>query len=230
MMKLSMGKRAVAIAIGVIAFDCLGASSSSAALIATFNGGVAEENSWRSAAGITALEDFEGFPIGTQIPNLPALGVEFDTLAGGGFPQIYNHFEANSPYGTQHLGNFPNGINAINRFDDIVLNVMSGKQITALGFWNGDGQADTLVASVFDSNMGLLGSIGAFKGTFAGFLSDVPIASVVFDGNTGDGWNHLDGLQTNSMRLVAVPVPATLPLFVPGLIMIGLFLYRRNWR
>ena len=196
------------------------------AAVMTFNGGVTEEAAWQAAAGNTVLEDFESYPIGAQLSGLPALGLGFSTLAGGGTPQIYNHHECcNSPYGTQHLGNFPNGINAINQFDDISMFVLSGSKVTALGFWNGDGQADTLVASFFDGSNNLLGTVGASKGTFAGILSDVAISRVVFDGNTGDGWNHLDGLQTN---LTPVPISSTLFLFAMGLSALGILQYRRS--
>jgi len=176
------------------------------------------ESTWQAAAGTTALENFETYSNGTQIASLPALGISFDTLAGGGHPQAYL-FSAITPHGPMHLGNFPNGINAINRWDDIVLRVLSGYEITALGFWNGDGQADTLVARAYDASNTLLGTVGAFKGRFAGFTSDIAISHVVFDGNTGDGWNHLDGLQTNATS--TVPEPATLALLGAGLAGLG---------
>lgn len=183
----------------VAAVLLLGSMSATAAFT-TFVGGATEEAQWRVAAGTTNLEDFQSFAPGAQINALPQLGVEFDELDGGGFPQINPHFEANTPYGQQHLGNFPNGVNEINRFDDIVMLTESGMVITAFGFYNGDGQLATMVASAYDAQNNLLGSVGAFKGAFAGVLSSVPIARVVFGGQTGDGWNHIDGLQTNAVR------------------------------
>ena len=89
----------------------------------SYNGGAAALCHNDSAAGTTVLENFESYGIGTQINSLPALGVGFETLAGGGHPNIYLHSADVTPYGRRHLGNFPNGINAINRFDDIVLTV-----------------------------------------------------------------------------------------------------------
>jgi hypothetical protein len=80
-----------------------------------------------------------------------------------------------------------------------------------MGFWNGDGQADTLVTFAYDTSGNLLGSVGAFTGTFAGFVSDTPIGWVRFEGDTGDGWNHLDGLQVN-----AVPEPSSALLIAFG--------------
>ena len=193
-------------------------STNSVAGFITYNGGSDAESVWQTAAGFTALDDFESYSVGAQISSLPALGIGFDTLAGGGFPTIYNHHECCvTPYGTRHLANFPNGINEINRWDDITLYVLPEYQVTALGFWNGDGQRDTLVASVYDASDNLLGSVGAYKGTFAGFISDVAIARVVFDGDTGDGWNHLDGLQTNVAARVSIPAPTTLALFFLGI-------------
>ena len=68
-------------------------------------------------------------------------------------------------------------------------------------------------ASAYDVNGVCLGEIGADKGRFAGFISDVAISRVVFDGNTGDGWNHLDGLQTNA----TVPIPGAVWLLSSGI-------------
>lgn len=111
------------------------------------------EAAWRVAAGTTHIEDFESYGVGTQFTQLPGLGVSFAELAGGGYPVIYQHFEPNvTPYGSKHLGNFPNGINAINRYAPIVLMPQPGLRLTALGFYNGDGQADTMVATAYDSN------------------------------------------------------------------------------
>jgi hypothetical protein len=184
------------------------------AAFVSFNGDTSAESNWQQAAGSTVLEDFESYSAGTQISSLPALGIEFDPLAGGGHPHAY--LFGGTPHGPMHLGNFPNGITEINRWDDIVLRVLPGYEITALGFWNGDGQSDTLVATAYDVSGTVLGSIGAFKGTFSGFTSDIGIARVVFNGNTGDGWNHLDGLQTNAVS--TVPVPAAVWLFGSGLV------------
>jgi len=198
------------------------ANNSALAAFVTYNGDSTTEINWQTAAGTTALENFESYSVGTQISSLPTLGISFDSLAGGGHPQAY--LFGGTPHGPIHLGNFPNGINAINRFDDIVLHVLPGYEITALGFWNGDGQSDTLVATAYDASDNILGSVGSFKGTFAGFTSDIAISRVVFDGNTGDGWNHLDGLQTNAVS--SVPVPATFWLFLSGLF--GLMKCRRK--
>ena len=99
--------------------------------------------------------------------------------------------------------------------------VLSGYNITAVGFWNGDGQADTLFASAYDANGVHLGDILVP----AGFISDVAISRVVFDGNTGDGWNHLDGLQTNA----TVPIPGAVWLLSSGIAsIVGIRLRRKK--
>ena len=201
-------------------FFAAGNNNAIAAFV-TFNGDSAAESNWQLAAGNTILENFESYSEGTKISSLPTLGISFDLLAGGGYPQAYSF--GGTPHGPMHLGNFPNGINAINQYDDIVLHVLPGYAINALGFWNGDGQSDTLIATAYDASNNILGSVGSFKGTFAGFVSDVAISRVVFGGNTGDGWNHLDGLQTNAS---IVPVPAASWLFLSGII--GLLRYRRR--
>jgi len=197
------------------------ANNNALAAFVTYTGNSAVELNWQIAAGTTTLENFESYTAGTQISSLPALGISFDPLAGGGYPQTYQF--GGTPHGPMQLGNFPNGINEINRWDDIVLRVLPGFEITALGFWNGDGQRDTLVATAYDASNNILGFVGSFKGTFAGFVSDIAISRVVFSGITGDGWNHLDGLQTNAIS--SVPVPAAFWLFLSGLV--ALLKYRR---
>ncbi len=174
-----------------------------------YEGNAASELEWQVAAAVTNLEDFESYSAGTQIDSLPALGINFDPLAGGGFPCTYSFTGTQTPHGKMQLGNFPNGINSINRWDDIVISASHGREITAMGFWNGDGQSDTMTAYVYDFADNLIGSIGAYRGQFAGFISDVPIWYVILDGDTGDGWNHVDGLQTN-----AVPEPLSGTLLV----------------
>lgn len=188
----------------------------------TFNGGTSEEADWRAAAGTTVLEDFESYAAGTQILSLPALGLSFDLLDGGGYPAAYNH-GGGPPYGPMHLGNFPNGIGGSNQFDDIVASVLPGYTITAFGYWNGDGQSDTLFATAYDKSDNVIGMIGAFKDTFAGVVADMPIARIVFDGTTGDGWDHLDALQTN---VAVIPEPSAVWLLLSGAV--GAWAIRRR--
>lgn len=212
---------------GLVGLGLVFATGSAFAGFQTYSGGLPEEAAWRSAVGTFALESFESYPGGTQIQSLPALGIAFDELAGGGYPQAY--FFGTTPYGPTHLGNFPNGINSINQWDDIVVHPLPGVTMTALAFWNGDGQADTLVARAYDSSGSLLGTIGAFHGTFAGFISSGSVTKIVFDGITGDGWNHLDGLQTSfvSGQDITVPEPPTALMLLSGAL--GLLCYRRKY-
>ncbi|MCC6642047.1 MAG: hypothetical protein IT386_12880 [Deltaproteobacteria bacterium] len=189
---------------------CCTISAPASATFTAFNGALPEEALWQAAAAPTALEDFESYSGGTQISSLSSLNLTFDELAGGGHPQAYGF--SGTPYGPMQLGNFPNGVNETNRWNDIVARPAPGSVLQAMGFWNGDGQADTLFAFAYDASGALLGSVGALQGTFAGFVSDTPVAWVTFDGNTGDGWNHLDGLQVG-----AIPEPATALLVLCGL-------------
>ena len=95
---------------------------------------------------------------------------------------------------------------------DIELYVLDGYTITALGFWNGDPNG-AMVITVYDELDNVLGSVSAATNpdvpfgpstlTFAGFVSDTPFARIHLEGATGDGWNHIDDMQTN-----ALPEPA----------------------
>src|SRR3990167_7039175 len=201
-----------------ILLAALGIAPTASAAFSTFNGGLTEEAAWQATAGNTLIEDFESYSVNTQFQSLPALGITFDQLAGGGNPQVFIFGgPAGTPYGSKHLGNFPNGTNAINQWDDIVLRPAPGVSITAVGFWNGDGQNATLTAYAYSSSGVFLGSVGAFKHNFAGFVADTQIGWVRFDGNTGDGWNHLDGLQVNS-----VPEPSSLVLILIGVLTVNI--------
>ena len=200
--------------IAALALACSAAATPASAALIVFNGGFAEEALWQASAGPTVLEDFESYSDGTQIPFLASLNLTFDELAGGGYPQAY--LFGGTPYGSMQLGNFPNGINETNRWNDTIARPAAGFVLRSMGFWNGDGQSDTLVAFAYANSGVLLGSVGAFKGTFAGFVSDTPIASVRFEGDTGDGWNHLDGLQVN-----AVPEPASVLLLTMGVALLA---------
>lgn len=177
-----------------------------------------DEAKWQDAVGTSALEDFETQSPDDQIKSLPALNITFDELEGGGFPQIYVHDSDPTGYGTQHLGNFPNGINTTNQFDDLVIRAGAGFELLGLGFWNGDGQTDPITATVYDAKDQVLGMISAVTGTFAGFTTDMQVSRVVFDGNTGDGWNHIDGLQTATASAAPIPVPAGGALLLSGLL------------
>jgi hypothetical protein len=199
----------------------LALSSAAHAGFGTFNGYQSAEAEWRTSVGATLLESFEDYANGTQIAQLPSLQVRFDALAGGGHPQAYAF--GGTPHGLMHLGNFPAGINAINRWNDIVMRPFPGFTLHAVGFWNGDGQADTLQAHAYDVNGLLLGSVGAFKGSFGGFISSTPVAWVRFDGQTGDGWNHLDGLQVN-----AVPEPRSVLLLALGVLALTVWRHRQT--
>lgn len=204
----------------VAAGMALSANSGNAAVFTAYS----DEMLWQMKAGSTYKEDFESYPVGAQVLSHPLLGVSFEVLEGGGYPQIYQHPVATTPDGNKHLGNFPNGINPINQWDDIVMKTLPGATITAVGYWNGDGQPDTLFATAYDASMNVLGTIGAFKGEFAGFVTDMPVSKVVFDGDTGDGWNHLDGLQTN-----AIPGPASLILSLTSItLLVGIRQIRRG--
>ena len=174
--------------------------------------------------GAVALENFEGYLAGTPISSLPGLGVAFDPLAGGGQPSTYLHPVDNTGYGRMHLANFTNNNpTAYPRNNDIVLTVASGYLITALGFWNGDGQSSIYRADIYDAsnNVTPVDFVQALSPTFAGFISDTAITKVVFLGNSvnGDGWNHLDGLQTNA---TVVPLPAAAWLLLSALGALGL--------
>lgn len=205
-----------------------GTGSASAAFI-TYQGGAGAQTSWQTAAGAGTepLETFDGFTAGTMVPTLPGLGIGFEPIAAGLYPGVYQHGVDNTPSGPLQLSNMPSGTpNPAYQNADIVLYVLPGFELTAVGFWNGDPQA-AMTGSVYDASDTLLGTFAAASpgnGTsltvnFAGFTSDIAVHRIVIEGSVGDGYNHIDDLQTNAARIVTngVPEPMTLSLLGAGL-------------
>jgi PEP-CTERM motif-containing protein len=224
-MKTTVAALAVAIA---------GASGVAHASFTTFEGGLAAQTSWQLAAGGSfATEGFESYNVGDRVGALPALGLTFDNLADGLPPGIYQHDAINTPSGPKELSNFT-GIccGAQFAFGDVVAHVDAGVNLTAFGFWNGDPQGDA-VLRVYDRAGTLIGSVTAALNTagsvatansFAGFITDVAVGRLEWEGDVGDGWNHYDDFQA---QLSLVPEPETYAMLVAGLGLVG-FLARRR--
>jgi hypothetical protein len=226
--------------IGPLALSLAVAAPAAQAAFLAFEGGIAAQGAWRAAAGSFVIETFESFAINSTVSALPSLGLNFAPLVGGGSPGIYAHAVDDTPFGAKQLANFPGNccITAPYQFGDLVANVAAGVTLLGLGFWNGDPQGSS-VLRVYDRSNGLIGTVtalinantpGGQSSSFAGFLSDVAIGRLEWEGNAGDGWNHYDGLQATfaGPGTVATPEPVTLGLFGAGLL--GLAAARRRGR
>src|SRR3954469_4783488 len=212
-------------AISVLAFALVGTGASGVAhaSFTTFAGGLAAEASWRSAVGPFVFEGFETYNVGDRIGSLPALGLGFDNLADGLPPGIYLHGASNTPSGRKELSNFAGTCCGTQfQFGDVVAHVDASINLTAFGFWNGDPQGEALLR-VYDRDGSLIGSVSAAlnnadsvasSNSFAGFISDVPVGRLEWEGTVGDGWNHYDDFQASVAA--AVPEPETYASLVFG--------------
>ena len=202
----------VALTAGIAAF-----ATPAQALFLTFEGGATEHTAFQSAAGPTALETFDGFAGGTQISSLPGLGIGFGEIAPGLFPGVYVHGVDNTPSLPHQLSNMPTGFPQVaHQFADIVILATGVGNLNAFGYWNGDQQGN-MVATAFDADDNVLGSVSAaISGGFAGFVTDGSVARIVFDGNVGDGWNHVDDFETAFDLFTEVPSPGAALLFALG--------------
>lgn len=178
-----------------------------------FSGNAVQENAWQIAAGGNVpLENFEGFNGiggtgvgGDSLAALPTVHVVFDSIA----PGVYDDAQwAHS--GSKQWSNWAGGAgNSASH----TLRPEPGRRIVALGFWNCDPQGDQPLEAYNDANQ-LVGTIYGAVNThnsnpqlsqsFAGFISSTPIAYVKIPGALGDGWNHFDDLQVQTL-LVANP-------------------------
>lgn len=166
----------------------------------TYEGGPAAESAWRAAAGgPQVMETFEGYLNHQLIASIPSLHLNLEVNEPFGYPSTY--FDSSQHRtGPMNLGNF-NSATFAGQFADMVIHVDAGYVMTAFAFWNTDPQGNYVV-SAYDSNGNLLGTVSAqtfwtFE-SFAGFVSSVPVATLVFDGNMGDGWNHIDDVQSRT--------------------------------
>jgi len=214
------------------------AAAGSPALHAAFTpyaGGLSAQSDWQSAVGSYVFEGFESYPRDTPITVLPAFGLTFDLTIGGTPPGIYEHSVANTPSGPKQIANFPGNccLTANYAYGDLIARVQDGANLYAFGFWNGDPQGDAQLR-VYDRSSVLLGTVTAlvntgsspgFSNSFAGFISDLPVGRLEWEGNTGDGWNHYDDFQ--AQVTFAVPEPETYALLMAGLGLLG-FAARRK--
>ncbi len=196
----SIRAHSIAAAIALAAF----AAPCALAQLTTFQGNAATEAAWRNAVGgIIPLEDFESYyavasPFSgpsDQIQTLPALHIDLYGPTPGSYPGVYtNGNQAHS--GTNQLCNFGG---TIPQFGDYFIVPSAGYTIRALGFWQCDPQGDQTLY-IYDAQDNLLGTITGLinngsGNSFAGFISDVPVAKIRVEGLLGDGYNHIDDLQ-----------------------------------
>jgi hypothetical protein len=212
-----------------------GASPAVHASFTAFQGGLTAQADWQLAAAPFVLETFETYPAGTRVGSLPLLGLTFENLVDGLPPGIYPAGTTNTPSGMKQLSNF-SGICCGDAFayGDVVAHVDAGVDLTAFGFWNGDPQGDA-VLRVYDRGGSLMGSVTAALNTaatvttsnsFAGFVTDVPVGRLEWEGNVGDGWNHYDDFQASVTA--AVPEPEIYASLAFGFAVLGAAARRRR--
>lgn len=211
----------------------LTASPGARAAFQSFGGGPSAEASWRADAGSYVIETFDNYAPNTPISSLPALGLTFDALAAGGQPGIYLHHVDNTPSAPLQIANVPGNccISPAYQNGDVVARVITGIDLHAFGFWNGDPQGTALLR-VYDRLDNFLGSVSAAANsgggdTFAGFISSTPVGRLEFEGASGDGWNHYDDFQASVTA--SIPEPEAYALLLAGLGLLG-FAWRRKVR
>ncbi len=171
-----------------------------------FQGNAATETAWRAAAGGNVpLENFESFngiccPCSGQsdpVITLPALGVNLRGLARGSYPGVYvNSGQAHS--GQAQLANFGYDQDCVN-FLDYFIEAMPGRVIKSAGLWQCDPQGHLTIVAENAQGQAMFSFVALINNgdgdSFAGFVSNEPVARLRVIGAEGDGWNHLDDLQ-----------------------------------
>jgi hypothetical protein len=178
-----------------------------------FQGNLAVEQAWRSAAGgggPIPLENFESFQGGPccsgpadPVQHLSSLRINLYGAVPGTYPAAYEYPpEAHS--GVNMIANFGFGGAP---FSDYFVEPEPGLAIRALGFWQTDPQGDVVLEAYGPGNVfvgQIIGLINNGSGnSFAAFISDVPILRVRVRGDEGDGLNASDDWQIVTTQYVA---------------------------
>lgn len=183
-----------------------------------------DEAAWRVAVGnVYAFENFDGIATGSDVGQLPSLGILFDPLDDGTQPTVqpYSSTGGLVRSGPNNLLNDrdfslpargPYSMRAINP-SDLVFGV---------GLWNVGGD-DQLRMSFLDAADNIIEQVVSASGTgFFGIVNSLGATRVEIDFVGGNGYAPVDDLQT-AVRATfnpnpnGVPVPAPFVLLILGL-------------
>ena len=186
-----------------------------------------DEAAWRAAAGTFAFENFDSMATGTDISQLPALGISFDTLNDSTYPTV-------QPYsftgGMMRSG--PN--NLLNDRDNTlpgrgpltIRPIDASEFIFGLGLWNVGGD-DQLSLNFYDGTNQLIEQVISASGIgFFGIINPIGAKYAVIGFVGGNGYAPVDDFQTATRENFGVPEPTTMLLF--GLGLVGLAGFRRK--
>lgn len=171
-----------------------------------------DETAWRAAVGnVFAFENFDGIATGTDVSQLPSLGISFDPLNDGTQPTV-------QPYSS--TGGVPrSGPNNLLNDRDFSLPargpysmraIDSSDLLFGVGLWNVGGD-DQLRMTFFDPTDSIIEQVVSAQSTgFFGIVNSLGAARVQIDFVGGNGYAPVDDLQT-AVRKTFVPNPVPEP-------------------
>lgn len=189
-------------------------------------------NAAASAAGTLSIETFDSYATGQQVSSLPALGIQFDPLAGSGlYPVAWPVLNCGGGISSSPNALLNSSVCAIppgGQGDIVFRPIVVPYGVIAVGFFNASTD-DSLTLSFYNGADQLIESysVGGGAPAFVGIVAAQAAAKFTIHAFGGNGLFALDNLQVAIAVRSDAPEPATAAALFTGLALFGAIRRRR---
>ena len=183
--------------------------------------------SYTAVATTNLLATFEGLPSGSLGLSLEINGITIISLPGGGSQHdVYIAPTNSSLFAVQNSSE----VLTANGDENFRFQLTAGGTFTAIGFDFYSNPYDAPIFTFYDSSSSLIASVTVPQAPsslgFIGLTSTTPIAYMT--STTNRGWSIDNGFDNLQVGVSAVPEPATLGLWVAGLVGVAALTRKRS--